>query len=472
MSPQRKATGKRSKRNKAAVGPQPTELKPLGTRVAGIDLASQEHWVCCPAHSDGKANVRKFGTTTTELKKIAEWLQAEGIDSVAMESTSVYWIPLYELLDSLGFEVVLVNARQLRHVPGRKTDMQDCQWLHLLHSCGLLRGSFRPRDEICGLRALQRECAELVQQRSQAVQKMQKALDQMNVQVHRAVTDITGVTGMAIVRAIVAGEHDPLKLAQLRDRRCAKSKTKIAEHLTGNWRREHLFNLEMALKLYDYLQEMIGSYEAKSIEMLEALQPPERVDESLPQHPNKTKDKAIAKRGEQPLRTALWLFAGVDLTRIDGISTGSAVVALTEVGADVTAFPSEHHFVSWLGLSPKTSFSAGKPLKKKHKGTGATRLASVLRMAALSLKNSPTALGAAFRRIGWRKGIDVAVFATARKLATLIYRMLRYGQDYVDEGAEAYEKRFEHNRLVRLKKTAEELGYQLVSTENVAEVSG
>lgn len=462
MSAQRKATGKKRRAKDATGSPQPTELKALRSQVAGIDIASEEHWVCCPAHSEGAPNVRKFGSTTPELKRIAEWLREQGVESIAMESTSVYWIPLYELLDSLGFEVVLVNARQLSHVPGRKTDMLDCQWLQLLHSCGLLRGSFRPGDSICKLRALQRECAELVNERSQAVQKMQKALDQMNVQVHRAVTDITGVTGMAIVRAIVVGERDASKLAELRDRRCAKSKEQIAEHLEGTWREEHLFNLQMALKLYDHLQEMIHTYEAKMLEMLEALQPPERAEQPLPEHPNRTKDKAIRKRGEQPLRTALWQFANVDLTRIDGISTGAAAVALTEVGADVTAFPTENHFVSWLRLSPKTAFSAGKPLKKKCKGTGSTRLSGILRMAALSLKNSPTALGAAFRRIAWRKGMDVAVFAIARKLAILIYRMLRYGQDYVDEGAQAYEKRFEQRRVLNLERTAKELGYQLV----------
>ncbi len=425
----------------------------------GIDAGSTEHWVCCPPRPGGTANVRRFGTTTIELERIAEWLAAEGVKSVAVESTGVYWIPLYELLESRGIEVVLVNARQLRHVPGRKSDMRDCQWLQTLHACGLLRGSFRPAEHVCALRALMRECANLIGERTRTVQRMQKALDQMNVQVHRAVTDITGTTGMAIIRAIVAGQRDPMALAGMRDKRCQKSAAQFAEHLRGTWRDEHLFNLAMNLELHDKLQEMIGAYGTKIAALMEALGTDDRRDQGPPQHPNRTKARAIEQAGEQSLRQNLWRMSGVDLTRIDAVNVGVASVLLTEVGAELSAFPTEHHFVSWLRLAPNRSISGGKVLKKKRSAIGATRSATALRQAACSLQRSKTALGAQFRALARRKGYSVAVFAMARKLAILIYRMLRYGQDYTDEGLAAYEERFKQRRLRNIASIAKEMGY-------------
>ena len=437
-------------------------LKRLRPNVAGIDLGAREHWVCGPEGNDGKPSIRTFRTTTPELERLVVWLQEQGVVSVAMESTSVYWIPLYEMLESNGIEVVLVNARHLSGVPGRKTDMLDCQWLQTLHSCGLLKGSFRPDESICQLRALQRERANLVAERTRIVQRMQKALDQMNVQVHHAVTDLTGKTGLAIVRAIVAGERNPAELAKLRDSRCRKSQAQIAEHLTGNWRDEHLFNLKMGVRRYDEINLIISEYDAQLSCWIAELQPPERRDQRAPAHPNAAKEKAIRARGEHAKRDALWRFAGVDLTRIDGIGTPAAEIVLTEVGLDLTKFPDESHFISWLRLSPKLSISAGKPVPKRTKGTGATRVAGVLRMAALALTHSDTALGAYCRRIARRKGGAVATFATARKLAALIFRMLRYGHDYVDEGVAAYEARFQQRRLHQLIETARQLGHQLV----------
>ncbi len=438
------------------------ELPVLRPHVAGIDLGSREHWVCGPRRSDGNPNVHAFGTTTPQLEQLAQWLLNQEVESVAMESTSVYWIPLYELLESCGIDVLLVNARHLRNVPGRKSDIQDCQWIQLLHSCGLLNGSFRPDEAICRIRALERQCSNLTAERSKAVQWMQKALDQMNVQVHHAVSDLTGKTGMAIVRAIVDGERDPRQLSTYRDKRCKKSEEEIAEHLTGHWRYEHLFNLQMALQLYDTLQTMIESYESQVFVELVALQPPERKSEPVPQHPNPGKEKAIRARGNHEIRTALWRASGVDLFLIDGINSGAAQVVISEVGMNLSSFPSEKNFVSWLKLSPKNSTSAGKLLKKKSKGTGSTRVAGVLRMAALSLRRSKTALGAEFRRTARRKDGAIAVFAVARKLATLIYRMLRYGQHYVDIGEKAYEERFRQKRLAWLKTTAISIGYDLV----------
>ena len=235
-----------------------TALKPIRPMVGGIDIGGTEHWVCGPERDDGEREVCVFGATTPELKKMAVWLGKLGVESIAMESTYVYWIPVYEVLEEAGFEVVLVNARTLKNVPGRKTDMHDCQWLQLLHSCGLLRGSFRPKDEVCRLRALRRQRSNLVDERSRVVHWMQKSLDQMNVRVHRAVSDITGVTGMKIIRAIVDGERDPMKLAAFRDKRCKKSEEDIAEHLTGTWRDEHLFNLSSALAFFDHVERSIS----------------------------------------------------------------------------------------------------------------------------------------------------------------------------------------------------------------------
>jgi transposase len=443
-------------------GATATALPVVRPRVAGLDIGSTQHWVCGPARADGTANVRMFGTTTDELHALADWLGAQGVESVAMESTSVYWIPVYELLESRGLEVVLVNARQLHNVPGRKTDVSDCQWLQLLHSCGLLRGSFRPADAIVRVRALQRQMANLVAERTRCVQWMQKALDQMNIQVHRAVADLTGTTGMAIVRAIVAGERDPARLAAHRDPRCRNSVAEIARYLTGTWRAEHLFTLASALRLYDAFGQELAAFEAQLHAELAALAPPARRADSVPVHPNATKEKTLRRRGEQPVRTTLWRVAGVDLTRIDGVSTGVATVVLTEVGPNLAAFPSEDDFVSWLRLCPRTPISGGKPLKKRRNSLGANRIAGALRTAACALQHSKTALGAAFRRVARRKGAAVAVFATARHLAKLIYRMLRFGQDYVDIGEQAYERQFQLRRLASITEAARSLGFTLV----------
>ena len=457
----RRRKKKRRERGRGKAGP--AALARIRPNVAGIDLGSSEHWVCAPPVEEGRANVRVFRATTPQLEELADWLQEQGVESVAMESTHVYWIPLYELLESRGMEVLLVNARQLHHVPGRKTDMIDCQWLQLLHSCGLLRGSFRPGESIARLRALYRQVGNLTRERTRFVQWMQQALDRMNVQLHRAVTDLTGQTGMAIVRAIVGGERDPLRLAALRSNRCRKSPEQFAEYLTGNWRDEHLFNLESALALHDAVQARLGAYEERLLEEVRALQPAERREAEAPPHPNPAKGQAIRGRGEEPTREALWRFVGVDLTRFDGISAGAAQAILTEVGLDLSAFPTEKHFVSWLRLSPRTPVSGGKPLSKKGtKGLGASRVAAVLRMGAVSLQRSQTALGAAFRRTARRKGHSIAM---GRKLAVLVYRMLRYGEDYVDIGEKAYEKRFRLRRINGLSAAAKSLGFQLVQQE-------
>ena len=450
---------RKSKNVKSKGKRPPRSLKLIQTNAAGIDLGSREHWVCAPPGEDGTPNVERFNTTTPELYKLADWLKEEGVETVAMESTGVYWIPLYEILDSRGFEVFLVNARHISNVPGRKTDMLDCQWIQLLHACGLLRGSFRPSDDICRLRALIRERNTMVDQRSDWIRRMQKSLDQMNVCVHHAVSDISGFTGISIIRSIVDGERDPYALARLRDPRCRKSEQQIAEELTGTWRPEHLFNLRQSLRMYDQANAVIGEYDSEILTYLSTLQPEETVQTPVPPHKSETKARNVAKRGQQPLRQALYGFSGFDLTTIDGIGVDTASVLISELGLDLSSFPNEGHFVSYLRLAPNLSISAGKKVPNKSRATTCTRVSTALRMAASTLRNSKTALGGFYRRMARRKGASVAVFATARKLAQLVYRLICYGQAYVDTGAEAYNARFEQRRLAFYTTTLNSMGY-------------
>lgn len=433
--------------------------------VAGVDLGSERHWVCAPAVDGAAREIADFGATTPELVRMGKWLQERKVESVAMESTGVYWIAPHEVLEAAGFEILLVDTRQLARVPGRdkKTDPTDCEWLQRLHSCGLLRGSFRPKEAICILRTLVRDKANLVGESGDWVRRMQKSLDQMNVRVHRAVSDIDGATGMAILRAIAEGERDARKLAKLRDPRCHKSEEEIAEQLSGHWREDHLFSLRQSLKMYDAIQERIAAYDQEILRKLWEMEREQSRGE-VPPVKNPQKAKAIRKRGEEPMREALYRMSGVDLTSIDAIGVETVQVVLSEYGPDLSRFPSEKEFVSHVTLAPRRPMSGGKPVKKKRRNTASTRVAAALRMAALSLRNSPTALGAYYRKIARRIGGDVAVFATARKLATLIYRLLRWGQSYVDEGAETFERRYEQIRITTLKAKAQQLGYELVAS--------
>ena len=432
--------------------------------VAGIDLGSERHWVCAPTVDGTGREIAHFGATTPELMRMGKWLQERQVESVAMESTGVYWIAPHEVLEAMGLEILLVDTRQLAQVPGRdkKSDPRDCEWIQRLHSCGLLRGSFRPREEVCMLRTLVRDKANLVAEAGDWVRRMQKSLDQMKVRVHRAVSDVDGVTGMAILRAIVEGERDARKLAQLRDRRCRKSEEEIAEQLSGHWREDHLFSLRESLKMYDAIQQGIANYDREIMRQLGAMQQEEFGGQPAPPVKNPQKAKAIKQRGQEPMRQALYRMSGADMTSIDAIGVETVQVVLSEYGPDLSRFATEKEFVSHVTLAPHRPTSGGKPVKKKRRNSASTRVAGALRMAALSLRHSQTALGAYYRKLAWRKGGDVAVFATARKLATLIYRLLRWGQPYVDEGAEAYERRYHQFRITALKAKARELGYQLV----------
>jgi transposase len=435
----------------------------LGRKVAGVDIGSKGHWVCAPVREGEGREVQVFGATTPELEKMAAWLLERRVESVALESTGVYWIPVHEVLEGRGLEVLLVDTRTLARVPGRtKTDRRDCEWIQRLHSCGLLQGAFRPSEQICMLRTLVRDKGNLVAEQGDWVRRMQKSLEQMNVRVHRAVAELTGATGMALVRAIVKGERDPRELAKLRDPRCHKSEEEIAEQLTGHWREDHLFSLGQALKMYETIQERIQDYEREILQKLRELERDDCRGEEPPELKNKPKAKAIRKRGQDPLRQALYRVTGEDLTAIDAIGVETVQAVVSEYGTDLSRFPQEKQFVSHVLLAPNRPTSGGKPIRKKKKPYSAsTRVAAALRMAALSVQHSQTALGAYYRQIARHKGGDVAIFATARKLATLIYRMLRWGKSYVDEGAEAYEKRYREARLRRLTSTARELGYQL-----------
>lgn len=410
--------------------------------------------------------IASFGATTPELVRMAEWLKARKVESVAMESTGVYWIAPHEVLEGQGLQVLLVDTRQLARVPGRdkKTDPTDCEWIQRLHSCGLLRGSFRPEEAICMLRTLVRDKANLVAERGDWVRRMQKNLDQMNVRVHRAVSDIDGVTGMAILRAITGGERDAGKLAKLRDRRCNKTEEEIAEQLSGHWREDHLFSLEQALKMYDAVQERITAYEKEILRKLGEMEREEQRGQTPPPLANATKAKTIKQRGQEAKREGLYRMSGVDITQIDAIGVETVEVVLSEYGPDLSRFATEKQFVSHITLAPHVAKSGNKAVKKKKRNSASTRVAAALRMAALSLRHSQTALGAYYRRIAQRIGGDIAVFATARKLAILIYRLLRWGQPYVDEGAAAYEERYRHQRIRNLTARAKQLGYQLTPT--------
>jgi transposase len=434
--------------------------------VAGMDIGSTEHWVCAPSPSGQQREVTVFPATTPGLEACAAWLKARGVRSVALESTGVYWIAPHEVLEAHGFEVLLVDTRQLRSVAGRpKSDCHDCQWIQRLHSCSLLRRAFRPTEHVCMLRTLVRDKACLVAERSDWVRRMQKSLDQMNVRVHRAVADLDGVTGMAILRAIVAGERDPRQLAALRDPHCRKSEAEIADQLTGHWREDHLFSLQQALKMHDSIAARIDEYDREILRYLAQMTPPDRRDASAPPPARPTKASTMKARGEEPLRQALFRLTGVDLTTIDAVGVETAAVVLSEYGPDLSRFPTEKQFLSHIRLAPHKPTSGGKPLRKKKPTLAGARVGAAFRMAVLSLRHGRSALAAHYRRLAARLGADVAVFATARKLAQLIYRLLRWGQPYVDQGAAAYDKRYEEARVRRLAATVKTLGFFLSPIE-------
>jgi transposase len=437
-------------------------LKPGKTRqaltlthpnAAGIDIGSAAHYVAVPPDRDDEP-VREFPSFTADLEQLADWLTRCGVDTVAMESTGVYWIPLFEILDARGFKVLLVNARHVKNVSGRKSDVLDCQWLQQLLTYGLLRGAFRPADGVCVLRSLSRQREMLQRSQGRHVQHMQKALTQMNVQLANVIADVVGETGQRILRAIVAGERDGQVLAAMKDRRIRASHEEIAKSLEGNWRTEHLFALKQALAHFDFIGTQIAECDIEIEAQLHQLQ----THDGVPAKGTKGRSRNAPTFN---LRERMFQMCGVDLTRIAGINVTTALTVLAEVGADMSRFPTVKHFTSWLGLCPGTKITGGKVMSGKTKRV-VNRAAQALRLAAAALRTSQSALGAYFRRMCARMDKPKAIAAAAHKLARLIYMMLTKGEEYTDQGQEYFEERYRERVLRQLAKRAEQMGMKLV----------
>jgi transposase len=432
-------------------------LEQINLNAGGLDIGATEIWVCVPADRDSEA-VRKFDSFTTDLHKLADWLVACGVTTVAMESTGVYWLPIYEILERCGIRACLVNAQATKNVSGRKSDVLDCQWIQQLHTYGLLQASFRPPAEISTLRTYVRQREMLLQQRARHIQQMQKALHLMNLKLTSVITDITGLTGMQILRAILAGEQDPVQLAQYRDPRCHHSTDEIAKALTGNYQPEHLFALRQALEGYDFYTRQLADCDAE----LECQYRVFEAQVDLVEHPLPA--QAHRRRPNQPnfdLRTFLYTSAGVDLTAVDGVDVLLAQDIIAEVGLDMSQWPSEKHFASWLGLSPNNKSSAGKIKSRRSKQTN-NRANKAFRLAAQSVSRTQSALGAFFRRIKAKHGAPVAITATAHKIARIVYHMLKHRQPYHDPGAQHYHGQQRQRILHHLQRQAKKLGLCLV----------
>lgn len=439
----------------------PKHLEHINKMAAGIDIGSKSHFVAIPEGCDAVC-VREFESFTADLYELANWLESCGIETVAMESTGVYWIPLYELLESRGFEVKLVDARHVKNVSGRKTDVLDCQWLQQLHTYGLLNGAFRPDEKVCALRAYSRQRSMLIQQASDHIQHMQKSLSQMNVQLHNVLSDITGETGMKIIRAIVRGERDPKLLAAYRDKRCKNSLETIEKSLMGHYREEHVFGLMQALELYDIYRSKIVACDNEIEKQLlkfesRSVQEPEQGAAVV-----KKKSQSHCKNAISfDVKSYLRRITGVDLTAIPGIEASSALKIVSEIGLDLTRWKSSKQFASWLGLCPGNKISGGKRLGGRSKRT-ANYAASALRMAASTLHWSDSALGAFFRRLKARLGAPKATTAAAHKLALIIFNMLKQGVAYSETGQDYYEKQYKERLVKNLSLRAKTLGFKLV----------
>lgn len=440
--------------------PKPIDgISLVNAHAAGIDVGASVHFVAVPAGRDPAAAVRSFGCFTADLEGIAAWLKQCNITTVAMESTGVYWIPLFELLESRGFEVLLVEPRQIKKFR-RKTDVLDSQWIQTLHSFGLLSGSFRPTEKVVVLRAYVRQRCTLVKQTSEHIQRMQKALEQMNLKLPEVISDIVGVSGLAIIDAILKGEQDPQKLAKLRHESCANDEATIALALQGNWREEHLFALKQSVDLYRYVLAKISEVDRQIEACLLTFE-----DQSGGSELPKPKRRSSKRKHDIVFegRKLLHRMCGYDLTTIDGIGEQAALLIISEIGTDMSLWPTEKHFVSWLCLCPELNKSGGKRQKKRKSKTQSStnRVATVLRVGAQSLFNSKCSLGAFGRRIRARDGAPVAVTAMARKLAIIVYKMLRDGQPYVDRGAEYYDARYRERVIKNLQRKAASMGFQM-----------
>ena len=426
---------------------------------AGVDVGGSSHWVAVPAHLADQS-VREFGAMTEDLQALADWLLGCGVDTVALESTGVYWIPVYEVLESRGLAVWLVDARQLKYVPGRKSDVQDCQWLQRLMSLGLLRAAWRPGTEVCVVRAVARQREVLLLEQASWVQRMHKALVQMNIQLTEVLSDVMGTTGQAIIRAIVAGERDPQRLARLRYGRLKASAEQVAKALEGTWREEHLFVLAQALAMYDDIGGHLAECDAK-LQGLLAQRRRHEVDlGKAPKIGSKT-------RAAFDARQTLADWAGVDLTRINGLEVTTVMKILCEIGPDLSRFANVKHFCSWLKLCPGTKISGGKVLSAGTRRS-ANRVRQALKMAAMSLSHSQSALGAFYRRLCTRMDKPRANTATAHKLARMVYFMLTRGETFVDQGQDRYEHQQRERSIAALKRRAAALGFQVTAMPTAA----
>lgn len=436
-------------------------LKPVIESAAFVDVASGEHWVCL---GDGDADTRRFGAYTDDLRKIRDWLIQRGITVVAMESTGVYWINLYQVLEDAGLEVGLVNARDLKYVKGRpKTDRLDCQWGRRLLACGLLRHSFRPAREICEIRAIHRMRAQCVEDATRALQRMNKALCEMNLLLRKVVTDIAGVTGTAIIEAILAGERDPARLAGLRDRRIRKSLAEMTRALDGDFRPEQIFLLGQAYRQYRFLLDCLKDYDCAIDERLQRLPSLARIDAGVREINQRQMRRAAQKSDKMPAYDAIshaHRICGVDLSLVPGLGAGLCLALLLEIGTDMSKWPTEKHFCSWLGLSPNPRKSAGKDLGT-HTKKCSCRAAAYFRQAAASVSRSDTFLGDFFRRIRARKGGAEAITATAHRIAKICYLMIARQEEFSEPDRGHHQRQIEQRRIRSLRRQARKLGLEL-----------
>lgn len=450
--------------------PQTTQMEGLPVlypNAAGLDIGAEEIVVAVPADRDPQP-IRAVRTFTPDLEALVSWLVACGIDTVAMESTGVYWIPIYDLLEANGITPVLVNTRHVKTVPGRKSDWNDAQWLQRLHALGLLRGSFRPDAEIVALRTLVRHRAELIEHRAPHLLHMQQALKVMNIQLSEVITDIAGATGQAILRAIVAGERDPVRLAQHRNPACKASTELIAKALTGTWKAEQVFVLRQALALYDAYTTQLAICDAEIETLLKTMEARGEAGASLPDLP---RAKPNSKSKNQPAFNARAHYArlvGIDVVAVTGMAAATVQTIISEIGTDMSRFPTVKHFCAWLGLVPRNDISGGKVLRSRTQKVK-NRAAQAFRLAAQSVTRSDTALGAYFRSMRARKGPQQAIVATAHKLARIVYHLLKYGEAYVEETAADYEHKRRERELRSLTRRATRLGYTLAPVSAILE---
>jgi transposase len=423
---------------------------------AGIDIGATEIFVAVPADRDSDS-VRSFPSFTEDLHRLADWLQACRVDTVAMESTGVYWIPLFQILEARGIEVHLVNAQHVHHVPGRKSDVLDCQWLQYLHSVGLLKASFRPEQAVCEIRSLMRHRESLVEMASVHVQHMHKALDQMNLQIHHVISDITGVTGLAIVDAIADGQTNPKQLAALRDYRIKASEQTVTKSLVGTYRREHIFTLKQSRTAYRHYQQFIADCDREIQQRIEAFDNDDPGSTASTHSP----DSTASTPPPFDLKSHLERIFGVDLTAVPGFQCLRIQTLFSELGANLAQFSSVDSFSSWLNLCPKDGFSAGRRIRAIKNKTR-NRAAQAFRLAALSLQNNQSYLGDYFRRQRARHGAPKAIKNTAHKLARIFYRLVTTRQPYDQSVFIKLERRDQQRRLYKLQSLAKQMGYNLV----------